>query len=114
MLIYILIIVYFILPVFMLAFKDIWLEEDWQTMFLLLPFVYFCVSVCVAQHNIGCLSYSRRRYIRNTMHELLRWTIIVTMVYGWWNVYMFTVLHSLIWVWGILESTYIKSRVTFV
>lgn len=98
----------------MLVLKDLWLEDDWHSMFLLIPFVYFCVTVCFAQYNIGCLTNSRRKYIRSIMHELLRWTIIVTMIYGWWNVYMFTLLHSLIWVWGILESTYIKSRVTFV
>jgi hypothetical protein len=96
----------------MLSLRDIWLEEDWQAIFVLIPFLYSGMSCCVIQHNIGC--EMKRAPIRWTVYELLRWSIIVTMVYGWWNVYMFTVLHSLIWGWSILEITYIKSRVTFI
>lgn len=103
---------YFVLPIVMLALRDFWMDEDWQTIFVLIPFLYSGMSCCVAQHNIGC--EMKRTPIRWIMYELLRWSIIVTMVYGWWNVYMFTVFHSLVWVWCILESTYIKSRVTFV
>lgn len=96
----------------MLALRDFWLEEDWQTTFVLIPFIYSGMSCCIVQLNLGC--EMKRTPIRWVMSELLRWSIIVTMVYGWWNVYMFTVFHSLIWVWGILESTYVKHRVTFI
>lgn len=112
MLVYFVLLVYFAIPALMIPFREYWWEEEWHGVFYAIPIVYCVFTCCVVQYNLGC--YTRIWIIRKVCLEMVRWSIIVTMVYGWWNIYMFTVIHSIIWGWCIIESTYIKPRVTFV
>ena len=115
MFVYAFILLYISILIVMALHQEMWFQKDWQAVFFFIPVFYLLVFTCIFHYNIGCeFSKRLRARARWIMYELIRWSIIVTMVYGWWNVYMFTVLHSLVCIWGILESTYIKSRITFV
>lgn len=111
MLEYVIGIVYFLLPMFMLAFRDYWSMNEYDPLFAMIPFFYSGV-MCMFLH--GECHCRVPQFLFGFMREILRWSIVVTMVYGWWNIYMFTVVHTIVWLWGVLKYINSNVRVTFI
>lgn len=107
--------IYFTMPIVLLATRDFWLINSIDYMLALVPWVYLSMTSCILQHDIF-LKIKYKKWVYNILKETLRWSVFVMLLYRWFNIYMITLIHSIVWVWSMVYILQPKTidRITYI
>lgn len=105
--------IYFIIPLILLSTRKIWVTNTIDNILVIIPWIYLSITSCIIRYNISTeIKYKKRYY--NILKEVLRWIVLVMLLYKWFNIYMITLIHSIIWVWCMIYILQPKIRITYI
>lgn len=105
-------VVYLILVVLLIGLYNL---EDFYLWVLLVPFAESILALTFMNYP-GSELKCNIKLVRKCSLEVLRWTLLVILVYNIINVYTIVIFTSEIWIWWMLEllQPKIRERITYV